>query len=368
MQLTTGADVVLSVGQINTNGATLLLTPGSTGSVQPTKSGTDATVSTLNFASNSDLAITINGTIVDSGYTQLNIAGAVNLTGVDLLLSGSFISSVGNAFTIVSATSINGTFNGLAQNATMSFNGRTLRINYTPTSVTLTDVVLAPPTNTAYLDPATGNLLVFGTEGRDNITVNTTIPSMISVMINGTTVVTSPFNMTAAPYTNGRVVVQSYGGDDTINIVGPRSSEVFAGQGNDRVTGGNGDDVIFGEQGNDSLFGGAGNDVLFGGQGQDTVSGDAGKDIVLGGWALPSLTYSDITAARNSWVLSGNEMSAAINVLIDASRDGTTIAERDFLSGGSDTDLFVLNDTTGTLDLMLDFVSLTDKKRTPTLV
>lgn len=138
MSLISGGDVVVSGGQVNTGGGTLLLDPGLTpAAVKPVRALTDATASTVSFGS--DLNIVINGTTLDAQYSQLNVAGSVNLTGVDLVLSGAFAPGLGDVFTIVSASSVTGTFNGLADGASIPFNdGRVFRINYTGTSVTLT--------------------------------------------------------------------------------------------------------------------------------------------------------------------------------------------------------------------------------------
>lgn len=55
------------------------------------------------------------------------------------------------------------------------------------------------------------------------------------------------------------------------------------GDGNDSLTGGNGDDVIYGGLGADTLNGGAGNDVIVDGEQVDTLRGGAGADtFVLG--------------------------------------------------------------------------------------
>ncbi|MBL7796806.1 MAG: DUF1573 domain-containing protein, partial [Saprospiraceae bacterium] len=119
MQLVSGGNVTFSSGGINTAGGTLLLDPGaSPAAVNPAFSGTDATVSTLSFGS--DLEIFINGLVANTDYTQLNVVGAVNLTGVDLILSGSHTPIVGQTFTIVDndgADPVIGTFTGLPQGA-----------------------------------------------------------------------------------------------------------------------------------------------------------------------------------------------------------------------------------------------------------
>ena len=111
MQLASGGDISISGGQINTDGGTLQLSPGATGSVKPTEAGVDVTASTTSFVSGSNFTANLSGTTVDTQYTQLNVAGTVNLTGSYLLLSGSYVPNPGDTFTIVSATQINGTFN-----------------------------------------------------------------------------------------------------------------------------------------------------------------------------------------------------------------------------------------------------------------
>ena len=141
MQFISNGDVTISGGNINTGGGTLLLDPGaSTKAVKPTFNGTDVTASTLSFATG-DLQITLNGTTLGDGtgstYSQLNVAGAVNLTGLNLTFAGSYTPVGGETFTIVSNDGtdvIVGTFNGLAQGATIpNFRGSSLTatISYT---------------------------------------------------------------------------------------------------------------------------------------------------------------------------------------------------------------------------------------------
>jgi autotransporter-associated beta strand protein len=78
-----------------------------------------------------------------SGLTadRITSTGAVTCAGtltIASLSGGSF----GNAYTIVSGTSIGGTFTGLANGSTFVQQGRTFQINYTATEVTLRDVGL----------------------------------------------------------------------------------------------------------------------------------------------------------------------------------------------------------------------------------
>ncbi len=95
---------------------------------------------TVVFTSGANLNLAINGTTAGNDYQQLNVTGNVNLTGVNLVLSGSLTPTAGSVFTIVTATSVTGTFNGLANNAIVTLNGQSMRVNYTSTAVTLTDV------------------------------------------------------------------------------------------------------------------------------------------------------------------------------------------------------------------------------------
>ena len=48
-----------------------------------------------------NLTIIINGPAPGSQYTQVQVAGAVNLTGVNLILSGSYVPTGGESFTII---------------------------------------------------------------------------------------------------------------------------------------------------------------------------------------------------------------------------------------------------------------------------
>jgi len=126
-----GVGVFLFGGRINTSGTLAL----SDGSFIPGTVGTDLTTSMATFAAGTDLILGINGTTVDSEYTQLKVNGAVDLTGLDLTLVGSDVPENGDVYTLVSATSVTGTFNGLAQFSTIVFNGVTLTIIYTGTAV-----------------------------------------------------------------------------------------------------------------------------------------------------------------------------------------------------------------------------------------
>ncbi|TVS10929.1 MAG: hypothetical protein EA424_24505 [Planctomycetaceae bacterium] len=119
--LVSGAGIVFDSGSIDTAGGTLVFDPGT--AVQPLTAGTDATAGSVSFADGAALAIRIDGTEVDTGYSQLNVAGAVDLTGAVLELSGSHMPAAGDRFTLVNnagSDPVIGTFAGLPEGAVIA--------------------------------------------------------------------------------------------------------------------------------------------------------------------------------------------------------------------------------------------------------
>ncbi len=118
VDLVSGEAIVFDPGSIDTAGGDLLLAPGTV--VRPLTAGADVAAATVSFADGAQLAIRIDGTTVDTEYSQLNVTGAVDLTGAALMLSGSYSPAVGDAFTIVDnggSDPIVGTFTGLPEGA-----------------------------------------------------------------------------------------------------------------------------------------------------------------------------------------------------------------------------------------------------------
>jgi hypothetical protein len=131
VKLTSAGNIVFNGGSLNTGGGPLTLVPGTSGAVQPNSSGVDASMITgsLAFASGSDLAIAIDGTVVDTQYRQLNVTGSVNLSSADLVLTGTHSPTLGQEFVIVNndgSDAINGAFNGLPEGAAFYFLGSNL--------------------------------------------------------------------------------------------------------------------------------------------------------------------------------------------------------------------------------------------------
>jgi Ca2+-binding RTX toxin-like protein len=169
----------------------------------------------------------------------------------------------------------------------------------------------------------------------------------------------------------GRLVIYGQGGNDTISIDDhltlPRL--VYGGDGNDSISGGNGNGVQLGGNGDDTLSTGNGRDVLIGGTGADTLKGGNGDDILIAG----PTTYDAVTAANQAglcaiekeWNRGDASYTTRISHLTGATSGGlngsskltTTGAGRtvlddtskDTLTGGLGQDWFLLNKTGGTV-------------------
>ncbi|MEH2284393.1 MAG: hypothetical protein V7K90_24235 [Nostoc sp.] len=91
----------------------------------------------------------------------------------------------------------------------------------------------------------------------------------------------------------GNKIVFGGGGDDNISLAGVAGNHfidggagsdiLFGGCGADKIDGGSGNDKLTGNYGNDILLGSSGNDILTGGNGNDYLQGDSGNDLLLGG-------------------------------------------------------------------------------------
>ncbi len=121
---------------INLAGGTLLLGGDPLATTRPTAVGTDVTASTITLGAS--LTLEINNGNVDIGYNQLRAVGAVNLNRSRLLIAGNAPTITGKeTLTIVSASSITGTFLGMADGSLVNVHGYLYRIKYNPTTVQL---------------------------------------------------------------------------------------------------------------------------------------------------------------------------------------------------------------------------------------
>ena len=135
------------------------------------------------------------------------------------------------------------------------------------------DVAIA--VQTLSLD-ASGNLVVYGADSADLITLNI-VNGMLRVAVGQTT---QDFILPAVK----TITIHGLAGDDSIAIgPGIMAANILGGDGNDTITGGDSADSIHGGNGDDSLAGGWGHDYLNGADGHDTLNGGADNDIVDGG-------------------------------------------------------------------------------------
>ena len=152
----------------------------------------------------------------------------------------------------------------------------------------------------------------------------------------------------AATQTAG-VEVYAGGGNDT--ITGSNFGDfIFAGVGNDTVVGNDGNDVILGDLGSDSLSGGAGNDRIYADNTDSFIDGGAGFDalyIVTSGANSNGMSI-DMAATHFEFVadffggndtIDGSGLSVAAEVYAAGGNDMVTGGSgADFLWGGSGND------------------------------
>jgi Ca2+-binding RTX toxin-like protein len=121
----------------------------------------------------------------------------------------------------------------------------------------------------------------------------------------------------------------------------------------DTIDGGNGDDQIWAQAGDDKLLGGAGNDSLWGGEGADTLLGGAGNDVLLGENGDDTLDGGDgddtLSGHAGSDILDGGSgvdtlYGGAGSDILDGGSGNDTIwggDDEDVLLGGAGNDLLL---------------------------
>jgi len=165
--------------------------------------------------------------------------------------------------------------------------------------VTVQNIVVAP-------DPlGTGQTVLFvgGSDRRDKIDFWAgCAPDTIIVTIKDKDLDTCFIQLIATPI--DRIVAFGLGGDDDIKVhrsVGDIPAELYGGQGDDKLRGGQGNDVLVGGAGDDMLAGKNGRDLLIGGDGQDKVVGDNQDDILIGGIYIDQMNRAATAAVMAQW-------------------------------------------------------------------
>ena len=158
-------------------------------------------------------------------------------------------------------------------------------------------------------------------------------------------------------------------GDDTING-GNGNDRILGGEGNDDITGANGEDILEGGLGSDVLrgniktdylYGGEGDDTLLGGNGTDYLYGDAGHDIIEGqnhsDFLWGGLGDDNLNGKFGDDVLYGEEGNDILDganhqdELYGGSGNDTLYGRggHDYLEGGDGNDILYGNDKNDTL-------------------
>ncbi|EGF93283.1 hemolysin-type calcium-binding repeat 2 copies family protein [Asticcacaulis biprosthecium C19] len=144
-----------------------------------------------------------------------------------------------------------------------------------------------------------------------------------------------------------------YGSSDSDAITVGNASEnngpdanglgVYAGDGNDTLTGGSATNRLHGEGGNDSLSGLSGGDELYGGEDGDVLEGGLGNDTIDGGAGNDTASYASATAAVT--------VSLAITVAQNTGGAGSdTLLEIENLTGSGYADSLTGSDSDNVLD------------------
>ncbi|HEY2881930.1 MAG TPA: SdrD B-like domain-containing protein, partial [Pirellulales bacterium] len=269
-------------------------------------------------------------------------------------------SSTSNSFTTITLGSINGTAYDFGEKV--------------PTAT-------AGSSATCGTDPANSSQLaitVNGTSGVDVISVKLT-SSKYYVTLNGSTIGT--FNQKDAQNRSvGRIIINGNAGNDDISINASVPTtvvcELYGGEGNDRLTGGAGNNILVGGNGSDTLTGGAARDLIIGGNGGDTINGNGGDDLLIAG----STSYDANGAALRQIFAEWNSTAGADTYAVRISNlsgpggsgshlngstylNGSTVfddAMVDSITGGGGTtnsDWFLVNTDPVALDKIFDLQS-----------
>jgi Ca2+-binding RTX toxin-like protein len=342
-------------------GSTFSFTPDDNGSyvVTLTVTDTDTTTNTTTTASaNSTISVTnvpptasLTGPSIGVRSQTLSFTlGATDPSTVDTAAGFTFNidwngdgtvdqTVTGPSGTVVTHTFTDSSTNTVTVTATDKDGGVSAAVSQT---VTIKAVALMDDP----LNPGHKLLAVGGTAGNDNIVLNPA--GGVKVLINGV----SQGSFAGAQ----RIEVFGGAGDDNIQVAGGIRIPAWleGGDGNDRLHGGNGNDVLLGGAGNDTLEGGLGNDILIGGTGADKLNGGPGDDLMIGGstsfdasdaqlfqiakvWTGPGTTASHVNTLRTgSTALTSTGSSPTVQ------DDGAA----DFLQGAAGRDWFFFDPTT----------------------
>lgn len=260
----------------------------------------------LTLASGSSATMEIDGTTAGTQYDQVVVTGTVTINNATLSTVFGYTSATGDSYVLISndgADAVTGSFNGLAEGATFTSNGRTYQISYAGSDgndVILTDTGAAPVSDTGsdgggggtgpyHLLGTTGNETFFGSDGNDTVSALAGDDSVLA----GSGADLAYGNLGADSLVGNAGNDTLFGGQDSDLLYGNQGVDllygnlgadtIFGGQDADTAYGGQDDDLLYGNLGDDLILGGLDDDILYGGQGDDTLTGGAGNDLIVGG-------------------------------------------------------------------------------------
>ncbi|TCP10971.1 DUF4347 domain-containing protein [Simplicispira metamorpha] len=137
----------------------------------------------LSMQAGSTLAAQINGTTAGTGYDQVVVNGAADVTGATLSVTHGYVPGPGDSYVLIAndaADAVTGTFSGLAQAGTLAAggNGTVLRASYAGGDGN--DFTLRAPVNDAPVATTSGGTTVF-TEGANVTSTPVVVDSGITL-------------------------------------------------------------------------------------------------------------------------------------------------------------------------------------------
>lgn len=137
-------------------------------------------------------------------------------------------------------------------------------------------------------------LFVGGTSGNDVISVEPVCDSnSLKVTINGASSTFTP---------TGRVIVYGNAGNDCITVDEIEiPAELYGGDGNDSIHGGESSNIEVGGAGDDFLEGGNSRDILIGGGGGDILDGEGGDDVLIAMSTVYDANPAALESIQKEW-------------------------------------------------------------------